>query len=49
MRMDYKKILSGNIVMKIMMARRRKSLVVDNTCVGNDNFIPINKWIDRSD
>jgi hypothetical protein len=36
MRMDYMKALSGNRVMKIMMARRRKILVVDNACVGND-------------
>jgi hypothetical protein len=35
--------------MKIMMARRNKILVVDSTCAGNDNFIPINKWIDSCD
>jgi len=32
--------------MKMNMYVRMKSLVVDNTCVGNETFIPINEWIE---
>jgi hypothetical protein len=46
--MNYKKALSGNRVIKILMARRKK-ILVDNTCVENDGFILVNSWINGSD
>jgi hypothetical protein len=35
-------------VIKKLMDRRKK-ILVDNTCVENDGFIPINSWINGSD
>jgi hypothetical protein len=45
--MDYTKALSREQSNEfIMMARKRKILVFDNACVGNDNVIQFNIWID---
>jgi hypothetical protein len=27
----------------------RKKILADNTCIGNDELIPIDSWIDGSD
>jgi hypothetical protein len=35
-------------VIKIFLDRRKK-ILVDNTCVCNDEIIPIDSWINRSD
>jgi hypothetical protein len=42
------KLCQGNIVIEILMDRRKK-ILVDNTCVKNDGFIPVNSWINGSD
>jgi hypothetical protein len=36
-----KDLCQGNIVIEIL-ADRRKKILVDNTCVKNDGFIPVN-------
>jgi hypothetical protein len=35
-------------VIKIFLDRRKK-ILANNTCIGNDEFIPIDSWIDGSD
>jgi hypothetical protein len=35
-------------VIKIFLDRRKK-ILANNTCVGNDEFVPIYSWINRSD
>jgi hypothetical protein len=35
-------------VVKIFLDRRKK-ILVDNTCIGNDEFIPIDSWMDGSE
>ena len=41
-------LCQGNKVIRILTDRRNK-ILVDNTCVKNDGFIPVNSWINGSD
>jgi hypothetical protein len=45
---NYRKALSRETSDKNILDRRKK-ILVDNTCVCNDEFIPIDSWINRSD